>query len=283
LPAGSPGSPEELLERVKITEKGSSGKSERKEAVRQLPWKQLTADKQRVVQSVVGSSDLFRRMPTLTFEVNPAVYRYFTVHPDVAVSIWRALDVSKYRLQQTGANDYEADSGDGTLGVIEVLSRDDGHQLILCNGEVTSPILKRKIRVQAIMHLVNVHSVSRDGRTFVTHRLDMFVSFPSEGIGAAAKLTKPISNMIIDRNFREVSLFVQMMSLAMTHQPDWVEKLSQKLDGVRPIRRKELVDLTAHVFVQNQERIQSSNETSPGSSDAERRVASKPVDVSGME
>lgn len=277
------GSAEDLLERIQITEKGSSGKSEKNEAIRQLPVKHLTPDKQRVVQGIVDSSDLFRRMPTLTFEIDPAVYRYFTVHPDVAVSIWRALDVSKYQMQQTGAKDYEADSGDGTLGVIEVLSQDDSHQLILCNGEVTSPILKRKIRAQAIMHLVNVHSVSRDGRTFVTHRLDMFVAFPSDGIGAAAKFTKPLSNLIIDRNFREVSLFVQMMSMAMSHQPDWVEKLSEKLEGVQPIRKKELVDLTAHVFVQNQERIQSQNQTAPQGSDAERRVASKPLDISGME
>ena len=169
------------------------------------------------------------------------------------------------------------------MGVIEVLSRDDSHQLILCNGEVTSPILKRKIRAHAIMHLVNVYSVSRDGRTFVTHRLDLFVSFPSEGIGAAAKFTKPISNLIIDRNFREVSLFVQMMSLAMSHQPDWVEKLSAKLEGVQPIRKKELVDLTAHVFVQNQERLQSKNESPASKSPSAQRVASKPIDISGME
>lgn len=276
-------SAEDLIERVKITEKGTSSKSDRTEAIRQLPLQHLTPDKQRAVQGIVDSSDLFRRMPTLTFEVDPAVYRYFIVHPDVAVSIWRALDVSQYQMQQTGENDYEADSGDGTIGVIEVISRDDGHQLLLCSGEVTSPILKKKIRVQSIMHLVNVYSVTRDGRTFVTHRLDMFVSFPSEGVGAAAKFTKPLSNMIIDRNFREVSLFVQMMSLAMSHQPDWVEKLSEKLDGVQPIRKKELVDLTAHVFVQNQERIQSRNQTAPEGSDGGRRVASKPLDISGME
>jgi len=99
LQAGSPGSPDDLLERVQITEKGSSGKSERNEATQQLPWKHMTADKQQVVRNIVNSSDLFRRMPTRTFEVNPAVYRYFTVHPDVAVSIWRALQVSKYRLE----------------------------------------------------------------------------------------------------------------------------------------------------------------------------------------
>jgi len=271
--------PEELLSRVKITQEGSSSRSDREEAIRQIPFQKLTAEQQREVRSIITSTDLFRRLPTMQFEVEPRVYRYFVHHPDVVVSMWRALNVSKYQMKQTGARDYEADSGDGTLGVLEVLYRDENHQLVLCHGEMTSPILKRKIRSKAILHLVNVYSTDRNGRPFVTHRVDMFVTFPNQGFGAAAKLTKPFSSVIIDRNFREVSLFVQMMSLAMMHQPDWVEKLTGQLEGVLAVRKKELISLTARVFVENQERKQSQAEST---SDEERQVASKPIDVSAM-
>lgn len=278
--AADANSAEELLSRVKVAQEGSSSKSDREAAIRQIPFANLNAAQQQEVRAVVNSTDLFRRLPTLSFEVEPSVYRYFVDHPDVVVSIWRALNVSEYKMKQTGAQDYEADSGDGTLGVLEVLYRDETHQVVLCHGEMTSPILKRKIRSKAILHLVSVYSTDRSGRTFVTHRVDMFVSFPNQGIGAAAKLTKPFSNIIIDRNFREVSLFVQMMSLAMVHQPDWVEGLTDKMEGVLAIRKQELIDLTARVFVANQERIHSN--ATPNEEEG-KKVAIKPLDISAME
>ncbi|MBD3672839.1 MAG: hypothetical protein HUJ26_04870 [Planctomycetaceae bacterium] len=279
LHAGEREAAEELLSRIHVNQEGSSSKDDLAEAIRQIPFKNLTATQQQEVRQVINSCDLFRRLPTLSFEVDPSVYRYFTHHPDVIVSIWRALNVSDFKMKQTGAKDYEADSGDGTLGVLEVLYRDDDQQVILCNGEMKSPVLKRRIRSQAVLHLVNVYSTDRTGRTFVTHRLDMFVAIPNQGFGAAAKLTKPFSSVIIDRNFREVSLFVQMMSLAMRHQPDWVEDLTGKMDGILAIRKKELIDLTAHVFVTNQER-QQSNAAEAG--EEERTVAAQPLDISAM-
>ncbi len=272
-------SAEELLSRIQVTAEGTSSKNDRDEAIRQIPFKSLTVEQQQEVRGIVNSSDLFRRLPTLTFEVDPGVYRYFIHHPDVVVSIWRALNVSNYQMKQTGAKDYEADSGDGTLGVLEVLHRDDNHQVILCDGEMRSPVLKRRVRSKVVLHLVNVYSTDRSGRTFVTHRLDMFVAIPNQGFGAAAKLTKPFSNVIIDRNFKEVSLFVQMMSLAMRHQPDWVEELTGKMDGILAVRKKELIDLTARVFVAHQERQQSN---ASEVSQEEQKVASQPLDISAM-
>ncbi len=277
--AVNPKSAEELLSRVKVAQEGSSSKDDREEAIRQIPFTKLNAVQQQEVRAIVNSTDLFRRLPTLSFEVDPSVYRYFVQHPDVVVSIWRALNVSQYQMKQTGIQDYEADSGDGTLGVLEVLHRDENHQVVLCHGEMTSPILKRKIRSKAILHLVSVYSSDRSGRTFVTHRVDMFVAFPNQGFGTAAKLTKPFSSLIIDRNFREVSLFVQMMSLAMMHQPDWVEGLTGKMEGVLAIRKKELIDLTARVFVASQERSQSN---ATAIKDEGQKVAIKPLDISAM-
>jgi len=279
LRGANPQSAEQLLSRIQVAQEGSSSKSDREEAIRQIPFAKLNAAQQQEVRGIVNSTDLFRRLPTLNFEVDPTVYRYFVDHPDVVVSIWRALNVSQYQMKQTGAQDYEADSGDGTLGVLEVLYRDENHQIVLCQGEMTSPILKRKIRSQAILHLVSVPSTDRNGRTFVTHRVDMFVAFPNQGFGAAAKLTKPFSSLIIDRNFQEVSLFVQMMSLAMMHQPDWVENLTGKMEGVLEVRKKELIDLTARVFVANQERNQANADAVE---DEERKVAAQPLDISAM-
>lgn len=83
----------------------------------------------------------------------------------------------------------------------------------------------------------------------VTHQLDMYVSFPSPTIGAIARLISPVSNRIADRNFEEISLFVEMMSLAMTRQPGWIEGITKKTDGIQPETTEEFLKLTAEVYV----------------------------------
>lgn len=258
--ASPPRNPQELLEQVQIVDKGSSSRSTRRDAASELPLNGLPGNTRRAVNELVKSVDLFRRLPTLRFEVDPRVYQYFTTNPDVAVSIWRALNVSSLKMQQTPRGDYAIDGGDGTAGSLGVLYRDGNQQLIICDGEFESPILKKTIKARALMHLVTTAERFRDGRMFVTHRLDLFVTFPSQTVSAAAKLTSPVSNVIIDRNFREVSLFVRMMSLAMARQPDWVENLAEKLEGIVEQRKAELIRLTAQVFLANQERMQSSRE-----------------------
>jgi hypothetical protein len=250
-----PQSAEELLERITVAEKASSSRTARKEATDALPLSALSREQQAKVRGVVNSVDMFRRLPALTFEVNPTVYRYFSQHPDVAVSIWRSLDVSNYDVRQVSATKYDVKSGDGTTGGLEILYRDDHRQLVLCNGEFLSPILKKKIDAQALLHLVSQESQTPDGRSFITHRIDLFATFPSQNVGIAARLAKPVSNIVIDKNFQEISLFVQMMSLSMIHQPDWVEKLANGLEGVKADDQKELVDLTARVFVSHQEHL----------------------------
>jgi hypothetical protein len=263
LRADPPQSAEELLEQIEVLDKGDSGRNSKSVAAAAIPMSNLPAATRKDVERLIDSADMFRRLPTLRFEVEPAVYSYFLAHPDVAVSIWQAMKVSNLQMREVSPAKYHVDGGDGTVGDMQVLYRDGSHQLIVCDGEFKSPIVKRTIQARALMHLVTSAERTRDGRLLVTHRLDLFVGFPSQAFGTAVKLASPVSNMIIDRNFREVSLFVQMMALAMVRQPDWVEGLAGRLEGVSEQNKDELVRLTAHVFLAHQERMQSQRENRP--------------------
>ena len=90
----------------------------------------------------------------------------------------------------------------------------------------------------------------------IVHRFDLFVSFPSQTVETIAKVISPISNRIADRNFEEVSLFVEMMNRGMALQPGWVEQVAQKLEGVSPNRPDELLELTAAIYVEANRRQQ---------------------------
>ena len=248
---------------IRTVSRPTSSRLEAAAVQKRLPLEHLDHQKRSAVLEVLNSISLFRRLPGLTFEIEPDVYRYFTEHPDVAVSIWRVMDISKFQMWQTGPFEFEVNAGDGSTGITEVVYRDEDECLVICNGKYKSPLLIKPIKCRGLMHLT--YSFSRDqcNVTHVTHHMAVYVSFPSHTVKTAAKVLSPVTNVIMDRNFQEVSAFARMMSLAMRHQPGWVENTAGRMDGVLRRRRDELVRLTARVYVAERKRKLAS--TNPGS------------------
>ncbi|SFJ32210.1 hypothetical protein [Planctomicrobium piriforme] len=233
-----------------VIQSGDSGRKQRLEAVQQLPVSRLTPESQKVVQDVLDHLSLYRRLPTVEVTSDRRTYEYFIQHPDVAVSIWRAMDISRVQLTQSGPTTYETDTKDGTVGKVEVLLRSADSCLILCHGHLQGPGMPKPIQARALMHL-QPKFVS-EGQ--ITHHCDLFVCFPSQTIEAIAKLVSPVSFRIADKNFEEISLFVSLMSNAMARQPGWIEQISQKMDGVPAESPRELQAVTASVYVDAERR-----------------------------
>lgn len=231
----------------KTVEEGTSASSVKKTALAALPVADLTPDQQARVKKILGHVSFFRRLPTLNFAVDPQVYAFFMQHPDAAVSIWRAMEISKVKLWQTGRTEYEADVGDGSTGVIEILQQTPTQALIICDGLYKSPLVKKPIETRSLVFLQSSFSKTPAGAIYVTHRADVFVSFPSQTIDMAAKIFSPLAVSMTDATFSEVSLFLKMMSVAMVRRPEWVEALVGKMDGVQELRKKQLVELTNQV------------------------------------
>ena len=234
---------------VTMVREGSSARAIRNQAVASLGLNRLPRQNQQLAQGIVNDVSVFRRLPAFQCEVDPRVHDYFLNHPDVAVSLWRAMGISQMKLWETNPWAYGMDSNDGTTGTINVLYRSRESMLIVCRGLFKSPYLKNAINASSLIHMRTNFSTDERGRTFAVHQADLFVAFPSGRVEAVAKMVSPISNSIIDRNFQEISLFVHVMWLAMGRQPGWVEQMSTKMDGVKDERRKALVDLTADVYV----------------------------------
>ena len=253
LTAGQQGSAE-ATERpeVKSVREGTSSRRARLDAIDELGLHRLPRPNQQLVQGVVDQVSLFRRLPSFRCEVDPRVHDYFIHHPDVAVSIWRAMGISELQLKRTGEWSYSMDTNDGTSGTISVLYRSRESCLMLCDGMFKSPFLQAPIAARSVMHLRTQFSTDHAQRTFATHHADMFVSFPSQKIETVAKLISPLSNVIVDRNFQEISLFLHVMWLAMGRQPGWIEQVAGQLEGVSEPQRTELIKLTARVYVETQ-------------------------------
>ncbi|MGE5193681.1 MAG: hypothetical protein ACM3U2_14390 [Deltaproteobacteria bacterium] len=230
-----------------LNAKGTSSATARKAAIAELPLEQLTPENRHKVSSLLKSVSFYRRLPKGTFPVEPDVYNYFMAHPDTAVSIWRAMKISKLQMWQTGRNDYEADTGDGSVGTLEVLHAGTDKSLVACDGTYKSPAFTRPIEAKSLLLLETSFSRDAEGTVYVTHRADLFVSFPSQTIDVVSKIFSPLAVSMTDRTFVEVSLFLKMMSLAMTRRPDWVEQITEKMDGVADIRKDQVLELSDQV------------------------------------
>lgn len=242
------------LERIDVLEAGTSDRKALQAAKAAVPLSRLSPEGRRRAGEVLGGLSMFRQMPTLRLDVDHDSYRYFVEHPDVAVSIWRALGASKCQLWQTGPDAYETDVGDGSTGAIDVLLRGENDHLVIGEGEFKSPLLVRPIRATGLVHLRTEYVTRPDGGTEAICRGALFVAFPSQTVETAAKVISPMTNKIIDRNFEEIGLFAHMMSEGMRNQPGWVEDLTGRLDGILERRRSELLHVTAKVYVANRKR-----------------------------
>lgn len=237
----------DLRDRVVVLKKGTSATEARKKAERLIGGVRMTRDHALRVGKILNDTAYFRELPTLRFEVDPRAYFHLSEHPDVTVGLWRAMGISKFRVVKKRGDVYAADGGDGTKGTIEVVERDPAHKIILCSGVFKSPFLPRGIKSQSVIHLQTRFTRDKTGRTFATHRAFVHVAFPSTTVETAAKLFSPLGNAVLDRNFREVSLFLHVMSLAMARHPGWVERVSDRIPGATERQKKDLMRVTAKV------------------------------------
>ena len=247
-PPAARGQRPELRNRVAVLKKGSSSKDSRQTGERLLSTVRMTREQRRGVNAVLKGTSYFRELPTLKFEIDPRAYFYLTEQPDVTVSIWRALGISKFRVRQTSPGVYDADAGDGTKGSIEVIQRSPQHQVILCRGVFKSSLLLKGVKTRSVIHMQTQFTRDKSGKTFVTHRAFTHVAFQSTAIDIAAKMLSPVGNLVLDQNFREISLFMHVMSLGMSRQPGWVERITRKMKGVSDKQKKDLLKVTAKVY-----------------------------------
>ena len=232
---------------ITIAAGGRSGARLRQRSISQLPWEQISASSQKRIRDVLDNCAQFRRLPELVYEVRPDVYRYLVEHPDVAVSTWRVMGISKVQMWQTGPMEFEATAPDGSAGLADVLYRDQSQCLLLFDGTYNSPLLPRPITASGLVWLRYHYQPGKDGKTQVRQLMNVFVSFPSVTARAMALLASPITNVIMDRNAFEVSLYARMMSQAAENDPDWFRQLAVQMDGVLPQRHQELTSLVRSV------------------------------------
>ena len=228
---------------IRILADGDSSASAEDEARASIPLKAMTQENRQRAQQIIKDRSQYRRLPSLQYAIDEPMFRYLLNHPDVAVSTWRVMGISRFEMWQTGPNEYEAQAIDGSEGIADILYQDDNQMIFVCQGSYHNPLLPRPMQASALIWFRAVYTPNADGTHAVTQRADVFVRFPSNSVPAIAKVLTPVLHSLMDRNLFEVSLYGSMMCRAVRDEPEWVVQVAQQMEGVLPQRQSELIEV----------------------------------------
>lgn len=236
---------EEIAERAgfRIIAQGESTRESEARARSRVPLNRMSGAARQRALKVMDQCSQFRRLPEIQYSADPALYQYLVRHPDVAVSTWRVLGISRFEMWQTGPLEYEAAAVDGTEGLADVLYRDHEQCIFVCEGSYHNPLLPKPLEASALVWFRSGFTPADDGTFLVTQKAEVFVAFPSQGLSAVARILTPVTNSMMDRNLLEVSLYASMMSRAVRDEPEWIIQLARQLEGVLPQRSTELITI----------------------------------------
>ncbi len=235
----------ELAEKagIRILADGESSAAAEDEARSQIPLKGMTQENRQRAELIIKERSQFRRLPSLQYTIDEPMYRYLLKHPDVAVSTWRVMGISRFEMWQTGDMEYEAQAIDGSEGIADILYQDDNQMVFVCQGRYHNPLLPRPMEASALIWFRTVYAPNAEGTHVVSQKADVFVRFPSSGVSAIAKVLTPVLHSLMDRNLFEISLYGSMMSRAVRDEPEWVVQVAQQMEGVLPQRKGELIEV----------------------------------------
>lgn len=227
---------------------GTSAADHRGEAQRALPLSRLEARFQRSVREVMDGATLYRRLPSFSFECNPELYLFLVNRPDVVVSTWNLLGVSDIELQQVDKNRYAADDKQGTTAQVDVLFRSREMHVVYAEGAYQGMLMPRKVKGRCVLLLRTGYQQQKDESWTVVHSLDCFVKIDNFGADLLARTLHATTTQLADRNFAEVTAFVQNLQTRLAGDGEWGLDLAGKLQRIRPEVRDQFSDLVDRVY-----------------------------------
>lgn len=235
---------------LRADDQGSGDRSSREAASRAIPWRSLAPPDRREASDIVSGATLYRQLPTRLIDCDGDLFAYLVDHPEVVVDCWNVMGVSRLRLEPTGPNRYLASDAAGAQGDVRILHRSGGSlgkgdvnepltMVILANGEYQTPPMPHALRGSSLMLLRADAVEEANGRSYVTTRLDSFLSFDQAGTKLVARTLKPLIMRTADQNFVETMKFVSIFNRTAETNPAGMARLSNHLQRTdEPTRRE---------------------------------------------
>lgn len=226
----------------------TSDRAARSEALRAIPWRQLSPPERRLVDYVTKNASIYRRLPTRVIDCDPVLFTFLAQHPEVVVDVWRVMGISRVTLERGADGTFRGTDGAGSKGTVRFLYANwkPGAQntaLIFADGSFEGPPLFSPVQARSVLLLQSGAVQESNGRHYVTVRVDSFVKVEQVGLDVLAKTIQPWIAKTADQNFIETLSFVSTFSRTAEQNPQGMQRLASRLTTVDEPTRSELVHL----------------------------------------
>jgi hypothetical protein len=222
---------------------GTSSREVREQAARSLPFASLTLEATRKLKPVLEDPTVFRRMPLQKFACDPDLFNFLVRYPEVLVHIWQEMGVTKVETQRTGPYSFQGDDGAGTTSTSELIMGSDRLHIYYSEGLYEGPLVARKLEGRCICIVYGQASIGEIGQSMMTAHMDVFLKLDNVGADLIAKTISPLVVKTADYNYLETLRFVSQLSSAAQRDPEAVERLTARLDGLTPEVRQRFVQI----------------------------------------
>lgn len=244
----------------------TSSRAARDEALRQIPWKQMSPANRNTTQFIVKNASIYRRLPTRIIDCDPDLFTFLLQHPEVVIDVWHTMGITQVSLSKSPDGVYRGTDGAGTNGSVRYLFSNWGPNaqnlaVVYAEGAYTGAPFVTPLKAQSIMLVRSSAVQETNGRHYITVRVDSFVRVEQLGVEVIAKTVQPWINKAADQNVIETLTFVSNFSRTAEKNPQGMQRLAKRLNAVDEPTRNQLISLcyrTAERYAQRDTALHTS-------------------------
>ncbi|MDX6769687.1 MAG: hypothetical protein SF051_09160 [Elusimicrobiota bacterium] len=205
-------------------------------------------------ESSLAFSALVRRVverPTVRSLVGPSetplpldLANFLLDRPDLAAYIVKKRGIAPYRIEMLGPRRSSADDGDGTSGIVNLVSREETARLYYGEGAHNGALFPT-LRANAVIALTLEPRQGPDCRRYTRTSFRVYVRLKSRVVSGLVKLLRPFVRDTVVRKFTKAFLVADQVGRLMQQDPAGVSEDALAYGGLSAADRASLAALLA--------------------------------------
>ncbi len=226
----------------------TSSRAAHDDAVRLIPWKQMSPANRSTAQFIVKNASIYRRLPTRIIDCDPDLFTFLLQHPEVVIDVWHVMGITQVSLERSPDGIYRGTDGAGTNGSVRYLFSNWGGNaqnlaVVYADGAYTGAPFVTPLKAKSVMLVRSSGMQETNGRHYITVRIDSFIYVEQLGVEVIAKTVQPWINKAADQNVIETLTFVSNFSRTAEKNPQGMQRLAKRLNAVDEPTRNQLISL----------------------------------------
>lgn len=167
-------------------------------------------------------------------------------HPDFSAEVVRRRGIAPYRIEMLGPRRSRADDGEGTSGVVNLLSRTDRRRLYYGEGVHHSRLFP-DVRASAVIVMELAEETAPDGRRVTVTVFDVYVRMRSRFVAGVVKTLRPFLQRTVVGKFSKAFMVADEIGRLTARDPGALAEDARSSPALFAEERDALLALTSRL------------------------------------